>query len=415
MDIKKLLPGFLFILVFFIVNPASAGLADLFTSSPGTETKVTSGQDSPDINQVQAEAYNGPKARVAVSRFTNKTQKHWWTREIGDGMADQLTTALFNSGRFIVLERQTLNDVLMEQNLGAAGRIRKDTAAPVGQIEGAELLITGAVTEFEGDTSGTRGAAGGFLGDVVGAIAGAVRKSHMAIDVRVIDARTSRILAATSVEGSSTDVDVGGALGGYFGGGALGGALSSWENTPKEKALRACINKAVEFIVSKTPGTYYRHGSGSAQRVKSRSPAPTSPPRSPKFKLGSVVRVKSKSLNIRQGAGTGHPVVFSATNGTPLLIEEQKGNWVRIRTQTGQIGWAAGWLVSLDSSVSPDSFNATRTKATPVQVKEAAAPVKPKQGRSLEARLRQIKSLYESNLITEEEYKQKRDEILSEL
>lgn len=413
MEIKRICVGSLCAISILCSTPVFAGLSDLFGGKAGTETKVTAGQESPDINQVQAAAYNGPKARVAVSRFTNKTQKHWWSREIGDGMADQLTTALFNSNRFIVLERQTLGDVMMEQDLGASGRISKGTAAPIGQIEGAELLITGAVTEFDANASGSRGSAGGFLGNVVGAISGAVRKAHMAIDVRVIDAKTSRILAATSVEGSSTDVNLGGAVGGYFGSGGLSGALSSWENTPKEKALRACINKAVDFIASKTPSTYYRHGSG--QRVASKPASRPSTPKVPSYTLGSVVRVKSKSLNIRQGPGTSNPVVFSATSSTPLLVEAQQNNWLKVRSQTGLIGWAAGWLVSPDASVSADSFSATKTKASTVQVKESPAPVVPKQGRSIGSRLKQIKNLYDSNLITEEEYKQKRDAIMSEL
>ena len=71
-------------------------------------------------------------------------------------MADMLSTALFHSNRYIVLERQQVSDVLREQDLGAAGRIKKGTEAPIGEIEGAELLITGAVTEFEGAASGRR-------------------------------------------------------------------------------------------------------------------------------------------------------------------------------------------------------------------------------------------------------------------
>jgi len=389
-------------------NAAVAGLSDFFSSKPGTETKVTAGQNAPDINQAQAEAYNGPKARVAVTRFKDKTGKGWWTGAIGDGMADQLVTALFNSNRFIVLERQTLSDVLNEQDLGASGRIRQDTAAAIGQIEGAELLIVGAVTEFEGNASGTRGGAGGLLGGVLGAIGGAVRKSHMAIDIRVIDAKTSRILAATSVEGSSTDVNVGGAIGGYFGGGALGGALSSWENTPKEKALRACINKAVEFIVSKTPSTYYRHGAGAARA----RPARAASPKVQTFAAGSGVRVKSKSLNIRQGPGTGNPIVFSAASGAPLLVEAQQGRWIKVRAADQQVGWAAGWLVTPDPSVTPASMS---VKAAPLKVTPNQEPVTPTGGRSVESRLKQLKTLLERNLITEEEYMNKRDKILEEL
>ncbi len=228
--------------------------------TPGTTTTVTAGQDSPTMDQVQAEAYNGPKARIAVSRFKDKTGGGWWSSRIGDGMADQLTTALFNSNRFIVLERETLGDVLSEQDLGASGRVRSDTAAPIGQIEGAELLVVGAVTEFQGNASGGGGGMGGFGGGIFGAITGGFRKAHMAIDVRVIDARTSRILSATSVEGEATDVNLGGLIGGYGGSGALAGGLGGWKNTPTEKALRICIKRAVDVIVSKTPQTYFHHG-----------------------------------------------------------------------------------------------------------------------------------------------------------
>jgi curli biogenesis system outer membrane secretion channel CsgG len=232
----------------------------------GPKATVTN-PDGKSIDEAQQEAYDGPKARVAVSRFTDKTGKGWWTGAIGDGMAEMLTTALFHSNRYIVLERQTVGDVLKEQDLGQAGRIKKGTEAQVGEIEGAELLIAGAVTEFEGAASGGGGGLGGVggtAGRILGGIAGGIKKAHMAIDVRVIDAKTSRIVAATSVEGEATDFSVGGALGGYGGGGALGGALGGWSKTPTEKALRICIQEAVKFIVAKTPATYYRHGAPAA-------------------------------------------------------------------------------------------------------------------------------------------------------
>ena len=237
----------------------------------GTEAKVTSGEDSAGIQEKQGEAYNGPKARVAVARFTDKTGKGWWTGSIGDGMADQLTTALFNTNRYIVLERQTLNDVLREQDLGASGRVRQDTAAAIGEIEGAELLIVGAVTEFEGNASGAQGAGAGARKGILGAITGGFKRAHMAIDMRVIDAKTSRVLAATSVEGSSTGVNLGALAGAFRGSGSLAAGLSGWQNTPVEKALRVCIEKAVDFVVSKTPDAYYRHGAG--QTVAAAAPA----------------------------------------------------------------------------------------------------------------------------------------------
>ena len=406
-------------------------LKDLFSS--GTKTKVTSGQESPDINEIQSEAYDGPKARIAIARFTDKTRQGWYTGSIGDGMADQLATALFNSNRYIVLERQLLNEVLREQDLGASGRVRTDTAAPIGQIEGAELLVTGAVTEFQGNTEGTQGGLGsvigGSLGYIVGAISGGYRKAHIAIDVRVIDSRTSRIVAATSVEGEATDVNLGGALAGAVTGGALGGSLGGWKNTPIEKALRICIQKAVQFIVSKTPPVYYRHGAAQAVAAVQQPAAPAaaqSRPPSPVYAKGAMVRVKSDRLNMRAGPSTATAVVTGLQGGTPLLVEAQTGNWIRVRTQGGDIGWVAAWLTIQDTELAPESFAPTPAPVVPAAQPQPASPAPTASAAAagapsapskeeLIARLKQLKELFNAELITEEEYAAKKKEILDKL
>ncbi len=308
--------------------------------TPGTKTTVTSGQGGPSIDEAQAVAYNGPKARIAVSRFKDKTHKSWkwWSTEIGDGMADQLVTALFNTNRFIVLERATLSDVLSEQDLGASGRIRKDTAAPIGEIEGAELLVVGAVTEFEGAASGAGGGVGGFGKGILGGIMGGYKKSHMAIDLRIIDTRTSRIVAATSVEGEATDVNLGGLVAGWGGSGALAGGLGGWKNTPTEKALRICIKEAVQFVVSKTPQTYYHHGGNAPAPAASTAPAPASP--SPSVG-GETVIVKPSSLNVRTGPGTKYAIVLGIRGGDSLTVLERIEGWIRVRTASGKEGWVS--------------------------------------------------------------------------
>jgi curli biogenesis system outer membrane secretion channel CsgG len=308
------------------------------TLKPKPQAKVTT-TGGPSIQEAQAVAYDGPQARIAVSQFTDKTGKGWWSGDIGDGMADMLSTALFHTNRFIVLERQQLGEVLREQDLGASGRIRQSTAAPIGQIEGAELLITGAVTEFEGAASGGRGIIGGWGGSVLGAIAGGFKKAHMAIDMRVIDARTSRIVAATSVEGSATDINGLAALGGAVGGGALGGSLGGWSKTPTEKALRICLQEAVDFIVTKTPGTYYHYGSGGAPaRPAGAAPAPTNP-------QGPTVEVTGMTVNVRSGPGSNHGIIGHASRGDRLGLLGKSGNWFQVQLPDGKQGWVYNKLV----------------------------------------------------------------------
>ena len=304
---------------------------------------VTSG-GGPDMAGAQAEAYNGPKARIAVSRFTDKTGKGWWTGNIGDGMADMLTTALFNTNRYIVLERQQLSDVLAEQDLAAAGRVKQETAAPIGQVEGAELLITGAVTGYEPGASGLSGGIGGFGGGAGGGILAGFKKAYLAIDVRVIDTKTSRILAATTVEGSATDI--GGAIGGF--GGPIAAGLGGWSKTPLEKALRVCIQESVNFIATKTPAQYYHYSETGAPVKVSTPPAQAAAPASSGAK-GISVYVTSSSVNIRSGAGTEYGVVTAVTKGAKLTMIEESGSWYKVRTIDGKEGWVRNDLVSLSA------------------------------------------------------------------
>ena len=248
---KKAIISIICLAVFNVYLSSCAGINEFMEP----KAKVTSSGGS-DMQQAQAVAYNGPKARLAVSRFTDKSGKGWITHEIGDGMADMLATELFHSNRFIVLERQTINDILTEQDLGASGRIKKETAAPIGQIEGAELLITGAVTEFEPNASGVGGGLNSGhkgWGSVIAGIGGALKKSHVAIDIRIIDTKTSRILAATSVAGEARDASLGGILGSSH----IGLGLGGYKNTPTEKAIRIAIKEAVRYISTQTPPQYY--------------------------------------------------------------------------------------------------------------------------------------------------------------
>ena len=51
------------------------------------------------------------KKIVAVAKFENKTS--WRGQvELGDGMADQLSDALMQSGQFVVMERAALKEVV---------------------------------------------------------------------------------------------------------------------------------------------------------------------------------------------------------------------------------------------------------------------------------------------------------------
>jgi curli biogenesis system outer membrane secretion channel CsgG len=205
--------------------------------------------------------YSGPKARVAVADFEVKAAKA--TTEIGSGLREMLLTALVNSNRFSVVERQALTAVMQEQELSASGAAQQGAGGPQrGKIKTADLIISAAVTEFEPQASGGSagvGGGGGVGSGVLGGLLGAsLNRAHMALDIRIIDASTSEILAATRVQGQATDL-AGGALVGFFGSWALGAGLGAYANTPMEKAIRVCIIEAVRYITQAISPVYYKY------------------------------------------------------------------------------------------------------------------------------------------------------------
>jgi hypothetical protein len=85
------------------------------------------------------------------------------------------------------------------------------------------------------------------------------------------------------------------------------------------------------------------------------TPAPTSqPPSKPTVPAtttpsGPVAVVKSATLNVRAGPGTGHAVVAAAKHGDSLKVtgRNTEGNWLEVSLIGGQKGWVSASLVQL--------------------------------------------------------------------
>ncbi len=216
----------------FAPRPISwvALIALLINLGACSSASVVSSEGGPTISEAQAEPYDGPKQRIAVTAFENKAGGR---SEIGRGLSEMLADSLVNTNRFIVLERQRLGDVKREQNLADSGRFREETVAPKGELEGAELIIRGSVIQFESECRG-----GSLL--LIGA-----KQACVAINLRIIDVRTGRIVNSTTVEGTSGTAGVG--L--VFTRSTLPIGLGAWNKTPMEKAMRRCIETAVRHII----------------------------------------------------------------------------------------------------------------------------------------------------------------------
>lgn len=183
---------------------------------------------------------------IAVMKFTTTAgggRSYWYNAswDLGEGMAEMLTTALVETSKFKVMERQQIHDVLGEQDLGASGRVDPATAAKIGKIIGARYLMYGTVNEFEYSKGGE---AGGVRIKSV-RIGGGQARAHIGMDVRIVDAVTSEILFSTrsTAEASRVGFTVG------YSGADFGADLGAFKKTPLGEATRKAIEDTVAKIV----------------------------------------------------------------------------------------------------------------------------------------------------------------------
>lgn len=151
--------------------------------------------------------YASPKARVNVVDFENQASK------AGNALSPQLRrdliNALINSNRFSIIEPNVKNPDLI-------------IAAVIAEYE---PQIQGGSAGVGGGGSAANGAWGGLLGI-------SSNKAHLALDIRIVKAGSSEILATNRIKAQGLDID---------------------------KAIRICINDVVRYIASAIPATYYKY------------------------------------------------------------------------------------------------------------------------------------------------------------
>lgn len=170
---------------------------------------------------------------------------------IADGIKDVLVTALTESGCFEVQDREQMDEIAKELEM----------AGKKVQAQQAEFLISGAVTQIDVSQDNTS-VGGGLLGaltraPLIGAVAGSVgfktQKAAVALDMKLVDVNTAKVVASkrsdASSETSSFSLNGGaGALGGA-GLGGFGGSLASLKGTNLEAVTKDAIVQSVTFLV----------------------------------------------------------------------------------------------------------------------------------------------------------------------
>ena len=176
--------------------------------------------------QMKKEVPTGLKRKVAIGRFTNETRYGQGffidkdNNKIGKQAMDILSAKLFQSGRFIMLERADLSKIEDELKIGNHANLDNS----------ADYLILGSVTEFgRKETSD------------VGIFSRVKKQEAFAkVHIRIIDVSTGLIIY--SEEGKGTSFSEAGSVMGV-------GAKAGYNGQLNDKAIDAAISDLTSNII----------------------------------------------------------------------------------------------------------------------------------------------------------------------
>lgn len=127
-----------------------------------------------------------PRTVVAVMNFAGAEVLE---QRLQIQISDALVTSMVQAGRFDVVERQRLDLVMNEQNLHERGLVDPATAARVGKILGAQLVVYGVLT------GATEQKIDKFSYDLI--------RIEVSMDVRAVDVSTGKVAISETAKGSA--------------------------------------------------------------------------------------------------------------------------------------------------------------------------------------------------------------------
>ena len=162
---------------------------------------------------------------------------------LGNAWGLVMTDVLQRSGRFTVLgEGDQRANALAEQDFANSGRTVQGAKTPVtGAMTPAQLLLEGAVTHVELDSSRTGG--GLHVGRL--RLGGRKARTEINLTLYLVDASTGMTVASTSVVGSAARRGLTGGLDGY----TRGGEIGRDKNDNLGLAVEAAALEAVEWLI----------------------------------------------------------------------------------------------------------------------------------------------------------------------
>lgn len=288
MNFKHVIPG----LALALLMPLSAHAAEYiaYASANGQSIPLPSPNELPSVHSlylvdVNWSQYQGPKTRVAVSKVDNRSSMSSYSMNSSSGYSQDIsfayqavpvngieamiTDAMHRTGRFRMVERQAIGNVLQEQDFGASGRVAQPSAARIGNVLGAEYLIEVVITSYEPGVAGNSVNVGALaqgtrLGGLLGNVNVNSSTAMIGMNFRLIDATTSEVIFTNQVDRTIKESGLGFGAGRFGGSNAMSGFMSNYSRTPIGQAVMAAINEGVYDLIAQIGA---RPSSGSVVKV----------------------------------------------------------------------------------------------------------------------------------------------------
>lgn len=145
----------------------------------------------------------GSAAKKVVAVMPIENVSGWGEQRVAQIMTEQLTDALYKSGRATVVERNQLGNALREIGFDMTGAVDPNTAVQAGRMIGAEYSLIGKVTMASVNVNHNAQLAVGFLGALGGAVAN-LAQGHVAVNIRLINNETGELVKSVDAEGHET-------------------------------------------------------------------------------------------------------------------------------------------------------------------------------------------------------------------
>ena len=118
--------------------------------------------------------------------------------KVAEIMTEELTSALYQSGRYTVIERNQMATVLKEVGFQMTGAVDPNKAVEAGKLLGAQYVVIGKVTMAGVDAN----TPGSLTNTVLGIKAVGTLKGKIGVNYRFIDVQTGEIKYIGDAEGS---------------------------------------------------------------------------------------------------------------------------------------------------------------------------------------------------------------------